>query len=460
MDSKGKKNCLTIAISIVVAAVLFLAGIGVGFFVPRIAPSLFNNGEPVPVSGPYQCPPCPETSVTQPAPEATEEQPGETSTPISEATTPETNQCEPCTYIDPEANTAEEYQDLFAPFWETWDIIHEQYVDQPVNDETLMQGAIEGMLESLGDPHTSFMNPEEFEQANSSLEGEYEGIGAWVDITGDYVEIISPMKGSPAAEAGLQPNDKVIAINGEDMTGVPGELVLQRILGPAGTDVTLTIERGGESFDVTITRAQITVPTVESEMLEDNIGYIALYNYGENTTQQLRTALQELLAQNPSGLIFDLRDNGGGFLNTAIQVVSEFIGDGVVMYEQYGDGETLTFEAIPGGLATEIPLVVLVNGGTASASEITAGAIQDRGRGPLVGVTTYGKGSVQNWNALEGGAGGVRVTIARWLTPDGRQISGQGLQPEYVVEMTEEDYAEGRDPQLDKAIEVMKDLMD
>jgi carboxyl-terminal processing protease len=400
-----------------------------------------------PVSGPISCPPCPEVITT----------------PTDEEGAPTIiapRECPECPYVDAEGNTPEEYQNLFAPFWEAWDIVHNQFVDQPVDDLALMRGAIKGMLEALEDRHTSYMSPEEFQQANEALDGEYEGIGAWVDITGDYVEIVSPMRGSPAAEAGLQPNDRVVGIDGEDMTGIPGELVLRRILGPAGTDVTLTIRRGDDIFDVTITRATIIVPTVEYEMLEDEIAYIGLYNYGDKTTAQLRTALQELLDQDPVGLIFDLRGNGGGYLNTAIQVVSEFIGEGVVMYEQYGDGETFTYEAIPGGLATEIPLVVLVDEGTASASEITAGAIQDLGRGPLVGVTTFGKGSVQNWNPLQNNAGGVRVTVARWLTPNGRQISEIGLEPEYIVEMTPEDYAEGRDPQLDKAIEVLIGLID
>ncbi|KUK94914.1 MAG: Carboxy-terminal-processing protease, partial [Anaerolineaceae bacterium 46_22] len=326
-------------------------------------------------------------------------------------------------------------------------------------DLALMRGAIEGMLGALGDRHTSYMNPDEFEQANESLEGEYGGIGAWVDITGDYVQIISPMKGSPAAEADLQPNDKVVGVDGEDMTGVPGELVLQDIKGPAGTDVTLTISRDNKTFDVTITRQIIIVPTVDYEMLEEDIAYVALYSFGDKSTEQLRKALQEVLDQDPAGLIFDLRDNYGGFLNTAIQVVSEFIGEGVVMYEEVGDGQTYSYEAIPGGLATKIPMVVLVNGGTASASEITAGAIQDLERAPLVGTTTYGKGSVQIWIALEDNAGGVRVTIARWLTPEGRQISEQGLEPEYFVEMTQEDYEQGLDPQLDKAIEVLKEII-
>jgi len=432
MKSKGIRTCLTIGIGIVVLAIIFTTGIGVGYYVPRLLDS--------------------RTSVSNQddATAGMEAEPTQTiSEIISEVLEP--------TSTD---ETAAENEDLFAPFWETWEIVHDEYVDQPVDDLTLMRGAIEGMLEALGDKHTSYMDPDEYKQATTALEGEYEGIGAWVDITGDYVEIVSPMKGSPAAEAGLQPNDKVIGIDGEDMTDIPGDLVLQRILGPAGTDVILTIQRGDEIFDVTITRENIIVPTEDHEMLEDNIGYVALYEYGENSTEQLREALQELLAQNPDGLIFDLRDNGGGYLSTAIEVVSEFISDGVVMYEEYGDGTTYSYEAIPGGLATEIPLVVLVNAGTASASEITAGAIQDLGRAPLVGVTSYGKGSVQSWIALENDAGGVRVTIARWLTPDGRQISEIGLEPDYVVEMTEEDYENGLDPQLDKAIEVLKDLID
>lgn len=440
MESKGIRTRLAFVIGIIVLTLTFTVGCDAGYIIPRLLEST------VPVSGPINCPPCPEVIL----PESGDDPPSTMVSPI---------QCPECPYVDAQGDTPEEYQNLFAPFWEAWDIVHENYVDQPVDDLALMRGAIKGMLEALGDRHTSYMSPEEFKQANESLEGEYEGIGAWVDITGDYVEIISPMRGSPAFEAGLQPNDIVVGIDGEDMTGIPGDLVLLRILGPAGTDVTLTVRRGDETFDVTITRANIIVPTVEFEMLEDNIGYIGLYNYGEKTTEQLRIALQDLKVQDPVGLILDLRGNGGGYLTTAIQVVSEFIGEGVVMYEQYGDGETFNYEAIPGGLATEIPLVVLVDEGTASASEITAGAIQDLNRGPLVGVTTFGKGSVQSWIPLQNEAGGVRVTIARWLTPNGRQISEIGLEPEYIVERTPEDFAEGRDPQLDKAIEVLKDLV-
>jgi len=438
MENKGIRTCLTIGISLVVLVFVFMAGAGVGYFIPRLVGE--NGTTPLDTQTNQGCAPCPET--------------------VPSSIETEGLECPECPYPDPSGVSPEESQELFAPFWETWQIVHEEYVDQPVDDLTLMRGAIEGMLSSLGDKHTSYMTPEEFKQANESLEGEYEGIGAWVDITGEYIEIISPMRNSPADQAGLQPKDKVIGINGEDLTDIPGELVLQRILGPAGTDVTLTIQRDEEIFEVTITRDNIVVPTVDYEILDDNIAYIALYNYGENTTEQLQKALRELLLEKPDGLIFDLRDNGGGYLITAIQVVSEFVGEGVVMYEEYGDGEKLPYDAIPGGLAIEIPLVVLVNGGTASASEITAGAIQDYGRAPLVGVTTYGKGSVQSWITLNDDAGGVRVTIARWLTPDKRQISGEGLEPEFVVEMTEDDYTEGNDPQLEKAIEVLKSLND
>jgi len=437
MQKKGLRTCLVVAIGLIVLVGVFAAGVGVGYFTPQLF------GDTIQPSTATVCPPCPEVSTDDNG-----------STVVVEPTA-----CPVCPYIDYSGDTPEEYQDLFAPFWEAWALVHEEYVDQPVDDTLLMQGAIEGMLASLGDKHTSYMDPDVWQQANESLVGEYGGIGAWVNTSGDYVEILRPMKGSPAYEAGLQANDLVIGINGDDMTGIPGDIVLKQILGPAGTDVTLTIQRGEEIFDVTITRAQIVVPVVEYEMLENNIGYVALYTYGDNSTEQLRAAIADLLSQGAAGLIFDLRDNGGGYLNTAIEVVSEFIGNGVVMYEQFGDGTTLTYEAIPGGQATEIPLVVLVNENTASASEITAGAIQDLGRAPLVGALTYGKGSVQNWVELDDNAGGVRVTIARWLTPDGRQISDVGLTPEYIVDYTLEDFEAGLDPQLDKAIEVMLDLL-
>ena len=349
-------------------------------------------------------------------------------------------------------------EELFAPFWQAWDLVHKEFVDQPVNDEELMRGAIRGMLESLGDQHTSYMDPRQYEMTNNQLEGqEYEGIGAWVDITGEFLSIISPMPNSPAEKAGLKPGDQVIAVNGEDMTGVDGELVRQRVIGPKGTKVTLTIRREGvaEPFDVEVSRASILVPTVESRMLENNIAYVRLYTFGDKTASDLHDELKGLMDRKPSGLILDLRYNGGGYLETGIDVASEFIGDGIIMYEEYGDGRRTTYEARPGGEATDIPLVVLINEGSASASEIVAGAIQDRDRGQLVGVTSYGKGSVQVFTPLVNDEGAVRVTIARWLTPNGKTINDIGLEPDVAVELTDQDAAAGRDTQLDKAVELL-----
>ncbi|MEN6572459.1 MAG: S41 family peptidase [Anaerolineaceae bacterium] len=356
-----------------------------------------------------------------------------------------------------QAATSASTETLFAPFWEAWTLVHQQYIDQPVNDTKLMQGAIRGMLDSLGDTHTGYMTPEEFTQANMPLSGSYEGIGAYVDSSGKLLTIVTPMPGSPAEKAGLKAGDEIIAVDGKSVEGVDPSVVLRSVLGPANTTVVLTIHRPNPegTMDVSIVRQKITLPSVESKMLDSNIAYVAIYTFGDTTSADLKTALTDLLAKNPKGLILDLRNNGGGYLTTAIEVVSQFIDSGVVMYEDQGNGQRQTYNAISGGIATKIPLVVLVNEGTASASEITAGAIQDYGRGKLVGVTTYGKGSVQNWIPLENNQGAVRITIARWLTPKERQINGVGLTPDVVVQMTDADIKAGKDPQLDKAIEIL-----
>jgi carboxyl-terminal processing protease len=427
MDNKVLRSCLIAIVAIALLGGTFLSGFAVGALMPgnSIRQSLGLEDAPVAQATPLPTP-----------------LPGE---PTQETEAP--------TQVF-QATTDEELEELFKPFWESWDLLHENYVDQPLDDLALMRGAISGMLAATGDKHTSYMNPEQFAQANAEMGGEeYTGIGAWVNTTGEYIEVVSPMKNSPAEKAGLKAKDIVIAINGEDMTGVPGDLALQKILGPAGEAVTLTVRRGEEILDFTIVREKITVPAVEYEMLEGDIAYIALYTFNELATDQVRAALKELLAQNPKGLIFDLRNNGGGLLVTAIEITSQFVSKGIVMYEEYGDGSRDSYNAQPGGLATEIPLVILINEGTASASEITAGAIQDYGRGTLIGTTSYGKGSVQNWIPLRTEAGGVRITIARWLTPNGNQINEVGLTPDIEVPYTQEDVDAGRDPQLDAAIE-------
>ena len=364
----------------------------------------------------------------------------------------------PASRASAQAGTPADLESLFVPFWESWQIIQDQYIEQPVDNEALMRGAIRGMFESLGDQHSSYLDPDQFRQAITPLEQEYEGIGAWVDTTTEYVTIFSPMPDSPAEEAGLIPGDRVIAVDGENMTGIDGSLVIRRIMGPAGTSVRLTILREGEPepFDVDVQRAKITVPSVTSEMLDDQIAYVRIFQFADNTRDELREHLSEIMEQEPTSMIVDLRNNGGGYLVTAVEVTSEFLEDGLILIEEYGDGTRKEYTALSGGLATEIPLVVLVNGGSASASEIMAGAIQDHRRAPLVGATTFGKGSVQLWNELdEGEEGAVRITIARWLTPNGTQINEIGLMPDYVVELTEEDFLAERDTQLEKAIELL-----
>ena len=365
----------------------------------------------------------------------------------------------PTTSPEQQAATPAEFQSLFAPFWESWTLVHENYVDQPVDDVALMRGAINGMMQALGDEHSSYMDPKSFEQANASLSGEYEGIGAFVDTTTEYLTITSPMPGSPAERAGLMPGDQIVGIDGEDMTGINAEVARTKVIGPANTTVHLSVLRDGEEklLEINVVREKITMKSSTGKMLDNKIAYVQVTTFGEKTTPELLAALNELMAQNPKGIILDLRNNGGGYLSTAVEVTSQFVGEGVVLYEQYGDGKRTTYDVLPDGLATDtnIPMVVLINQGSASASEIVAGALQDLGRAKLVGVTSYGKGSVQNWIPLSGENGAVRITIAKWLTPKEHTIHKIGLTPDVFVEMTEEDYKAKRDPQLDAAVETL-----
>jgi carboxyl-terminal processing protease len=361
-----------------------------------------------------------------------------------------------------QGNSPQELITLFKPFWQAWDIVNEMYVDQPVDQEVLMRGAINGMINALGDEHSSYLDPSMLKQTMAHLQGqEYEGIGAWVDTTRKYLTIISPMPGSPAEQAGLKPKDQIIAIDGQDMTGIDGEAARQRVLGPKGSEVRLTVLRTGvdQPLEVTVKRAAVVAPTVRSEMRDNGIAYIQLYTFGDTTAADLQKHLEKLLAEKPQGLILDLRYNPGGYLDAAIEVASQFIGDGVVMYEEYGDGRRQVFNAKSGGTATSIPMIVLINEGSASASEIVAGAVQDRKRGYLVGKTSFGKGSVQTITNLDNEEGAVRVTIAHWLTPNGRQIHKIGLQPDFPVDLTNADSQADRDPQLDMAIKVLTDKL-
>lgn len=362
-------------------------------------------------------------------------------------------------YVLGRSGVIAESGDAFDPLSQTWEIIHSHYVEPSVDDTRLIQGAISGMMQSLGDENSTYMEPDLYQSASEYLEG-YEGIGAQVDLTGDYLTIIAPFPGSPAEKAGLQAGDAIIRIDGEELTGIDPLLARERLLGPAGSHVILTIRRPGEAEDLEfdIVRAKIEPPVVESRMLEDGIGYLYLGAFSESADPQVRDGLESLLAEQPAGLILDLRQNPGGLVTAAVDVGSQFLPENTLLfYEKGRDGEEIRYYTHEGGMATDIPLVVLVDGNSASASEIVAGALQDHQRALLVGTTTYGKGSVQEWIPLVNNMGAIRITIALWYTPDGRQIAHQGLTPDITVTLSEEEFQAGLDPQLDRAVEALKD---
>lgn len=345
----------------------------------------------------------------------------------------------------------------FRVFWEAWRALQRDFYGELPSNQEMTYGAIRGVLELLDDENTTFLDPQSAEFFSTDLSGTFEGIGARVDTApGGGVLIIEPFEGQPAYEAGIQRGDIIIEVDGQDVTDMPLGDAIQLIRGPKGTKVRLLIKREGEPdlIEVEVVRDRIEIPIVESKMLDHGIAYLKLGEFNGRSPELVRRALHELLRQKPKGLILDLRGNPGGFLDAAVEIGSQFVGKGNILIERFKDGKEQAYPARSGGLATDIPLAVLVNDGSASASEIVAGAIQDAGRGPLIGVTTFGKGSVQVPHRLSDGSM-LRVTIARWFTPKGRGIDGIGLEPDIVVERTLEDRAAGRDPQLDRAVEYL-----
>jgi carboxyl-terminal processing protease len=344
-------------------------------------------------------------------------------------------------------------------FWEAWEILQNDFYGELPLESDLPYAAIQGVIATTGDPYTAFLDPVRAKIVETDLSGGFEGIGATVRIRPDgKLEIVQPLPDHPAIEAGLRAKDVILQVDGVSVQGMTIYEAISLIRGPAGTIVRLLVEREetGETLEMAIERARIELPVIESEMLEDEIAYVRLTGFGQTATAKLQEALHELDAQNPRALIFDQRGNPGGYLETSIQVASQFIGQGTILIERFKDGREETYQAIEGGLALDIPLVVLIDGGTASASEIVAGAIQDTERGILIGTTTLGKGSVQLVHTLSDGSQ-LRVTNARWFTPNGRAIHGEGLQPDIEVEITEQDIAADRDPQLDRAIAYLRE---
>ncbi len=323
-----------------------------------------------------------------------------------------------------------------TPVTEVWDLIHLRYYQQPVSEEALIDGAIEGMLAALEDEYSRYLSPEAEAAARASMQGEFQGIGAEVESINGNITIVSPIDGSPAQVAGLQPGDILRQADGVELTGMAIQEAAALVRGPAGTAVTLLVERGGETFTLTIVRGVIRLSSVRGEILPEGIAYVRLSQFGDRSPQELEALLTDLLAEQPKGLIFDLRRNPGGSLTSVVEVADLFLPQGTVLIEQFGNGREEVFSSTDNGIAQDIPLVVLIDEGSASASEVLAGAIRDQGRGVLLGQPTFGKGTVQTWQSLSNG-GGVRLTIARWLTPGQTWVHNTGLEPDIVVAQPE-----------------------
>jgi carboxyl-terminal processing protease len=337
---------------------------------------------------------------------------------------------------------------------EVWEIVSREYDGEFPTEDQITYEAIIGSLELLGDDYTRFAPPDLAARFREQLSGSFEGIGAFVDLTEDgFLLIVRPIEGQPADLAGLKEGDLVTHVDGESVLGKTLDEIVSEVKGPRGTEVMLTVSRENEPgpFDVTIQRDLIELALVTAEMLNDDVAYVHLSSFSSNAEEQLASALERLLEQSPRGLILDLRDNPGGFLSQSVEVADLFLPDGVVVFERNSSGIEEVFRSFDGDLAENIPLVVLVNAGSASASEIVAGAIQDRGRGVVVGEVTFGKGSVQQSHTLTDGSE-LRVTIARWYTPNNQTIDKSGVTPDIEVE-TPEEFLTETDSQLQRAIE-------
>ena len=356
----------------------------------------------------------------------------------------------------------------FAALCEAYDKLKDQYVDQ-LDDQELVDGALRGLFEyGVKDPFSGYMSPDDYQRALGSLSGEFTGIGAEMSVknledAGDLAAcvelsdtcalvVVAPLEDSPALRAGLQSGDIVLAVDGVSVNGSTLQDQVGKVRGEAGTDVTLTLRRGERTFELTITRAKITQREVSSEMLNGKIGYIALHGFSHASADQFHEALQQLIDDGAASIVFDLRDNPGGYIDAAQRIASEFIGSGLIFTQESSGGDVKRWESDGGGVATDesLPVVVLINGGSASASEIVAAAMLESGRATLIGQPTYGKNTVQFWTELTND-GGVRITISRWYTPDHNSVAPDGVQPQIAVEVPDGTPSD-QDPVLERAI--------
>lgn len=347
----------------------------------------------------------------------------------------------------------------FNLFWDVWQTVEEDYIDKDVPPAQMFYGSLAGIVASLKDPHSVFFDPETTKKFTEELSGSFEGIGAEIGIKNNRLTIIAPLPDTPAEQAGLRAGDKVFAIDNLDTTNISLDYAVSLIRGEKGTDVTLTISRDGleELQDIIITRGTIDIVTVKWENKTVNnkkIAYIKISHFNSDTDVLFDQAVDWVLRENPDGIILDLRNNPGGFLNTAIKVASEWIEREVVVIEKFSENRDKKYHSRWRPRLAVYPTVVLTNRGSASGSEIVAGALQDYGLATLVGEQTFGKGSVQELKELKDGSA-IKLTVAKWLTPKGREIDKEGISPDVEVELTHDDYNNDRDPQLDKALEIL-----
>jgi carboxyl-terminal processing protease len=343
----------------------------------------------------------------------------------------------------------------FNLYWELWDKLKSEYVDKDnISDKVMFYGSLRGMAASLGDPYTTFMDPKDSQDFSNDLSGTFEGIGAEVGMRDDVITVVSPLSGSPAEKAGLKAMDKILDINGESTVNMSVDKAVSKIRGPKGTKVKLTIYRQGfkETKDIEITRDTIYVKSVKTELRSDKIFVITISNFNEDTTSLFGEAVRTAIKDNPRGILIDLRNNPGGFLDSAVAIASEWLtSDEVAVSEKYSNGKEDKYYAKGSPHLKDYKTVVLVNGGSASASEILAGALQDYGRAKIMGEKSYGKGSVQTLDTFSDGSL-AKITIAKWLTPKGNSISEKGITPDIEIKNTDEDFNKGLDPQLAAAV--------
>ena len=340
---------------------------------------------------------------------------------------------------------------------EVWNKLHEQYVDrEDLDDTTLIFGAIKGMLQSLEDPFTVFFDPEQTKTFLSSVNGTFDGIGAEIEVQDEKLLIVAPLKDTPADRAGLRPKDYILEINGEDTIGITVEGAVSKIRGEKGTTVILLISRDNEDpFPVSIKRGTIHIPSLRWE-LNDEVAIISFFSFTSNSSADFKKAAKEIHESSARGVILDLRSNPGGFLDESIEIAGIFLSnDTLVLREVLGAGEEKEYRTRRTGLLENLPIVVLVDGGSASASEIVAGALRDQRGILIIGEKTFGKGSVQSFEELPGGAS-FKYTIARWLTPNGTSIQDEGIIPD-IIAVFDPDAEE--DTQIQKAQEILEEIL-